>query len=595
MRIHFIAIGGAIMHQMAIALKNKGHHVTGSDDVINEPSKSNLEKNGLFPSKLGFHAEHIQTDIDEIVLGMHAKLDNPELARAMELGIKVYSFPEYVYKNSMDKTRIVVAGSHGKTSITSMIMHVLKSLNFEFDYLVGSSVKGFEHSVKLSDAPIIVIEGDEYLSSCLSNEPKFINYKGNIAILSGIEWDHINVFKTEAIYFEQFKKLVHSLDHQAKLFYYNDTQIAETVLSIRNDVEKQSYQSPDFSIENHKYIISFEGKKYEFDFFGKHNMENMEAAHCVCRTLEINSHLFYQAMQSFSGAGRRLEKIYDSNECVIFRDFAHSPSKLRATIKAVSDTYSDYKIVACYELHTFSSLNKDFLPQYKDTFGQVDIPIVYMDKVTVEQKGNQVFTSEEILNEFNRNDILYLNEKNDLLKTLKSFDTSKTVFLMMSSGNFSGLDLLQIIEKENDNPKIEEKKSEYFNTLLSQNKEVNSPFESKFLKFESKKTILLMYSLSIFSSIVAPFIFYKRIPKNDACYNLIVQNFHFQTLIIIGYLIALLLIWADYSFTGKLILLLSFIYNILKLRDAKNAVLENKAVNLPVGILVFPYNEEINR
>jgi UDP-N-acetylmuramate: L-alanyl-gamma-D-glutamyl-meso-diaminopimelate ligase len=594
MRIHFIAIGGAIMHQMAIALKNKGHHVTGSDDVINEPSKSNLEKNGLLPFKLGFHSEHIQMDIDEIVLGMHAKLDNPELARAMELGIKVYSFPEYVYKNSIEKTRIVVAGSHGKTSITSMIMHVLKSLNYEFDYLVGSSVKGFEHSVKLSDAPIIVIEGDEYLSSCLSNEPKFINYKGNIAILSGIEWDHINVFKTEAIYFEQFQKLVHSLDQQAKLFYYNDSQIAETILSIRDDVEKQSYQSPVFLIENHKYVIDFEGKSYEFDFFGKHNMENMEAAHCVCKTLEIDSHLFYQAMQSFSGAGRRLEKIYDSNESVIFRDFAHSPSKLRATIKAVSDTYSDYKIIACYELHTFSSLNLDFLPQYKDTFGEVEIPIVYMDQETVELKGNQVFTSTQILNGFHRNDIVYINEKSELLKALKSHKEPKTVFLMMSSGNFSGLDLLQIIEKEVETPPNEEKKMEYPKTTIIQKNETNSLFESKFLNFESKKTILLMYSLSIFSSIVAPFIYYKRIQKNDACYNIIVQNFHFQTLIMMSYLIAFILIWADYSFTGKLIFFVTFIYNVIKLRDAKNAVLENKVVNLPVGILVFPYREEIN-
>lgn len=594
MRIHFIAVGGAIMHQMAIALKNKGHLVTGSDDVINEPSKSNLEKNGLLPSKLGFHAEHIQTDIDEIVLGMHAKLDNPELAKAMELGIKVYSFPEYVYKNSIDKIRIVVAGSHGKTSITSMIMHVLKSLNFEFDYLVGSSVKGFEHSVKLSDAPIIVIEGDEYLSSCLSNEPKFINYKGNIAILSGIEWDHINVFKTEAIYFEQFKKLVHSLDENATLFYYNDNHIAETVIPIREDVKKQSYQSPDFSIENHKYIISFEGKKYEFDFFGKHNMENMEAAHCVCKSLEIESHRFYQAMHTFSGAGRRLEKIYELNECVIFRDFAHSPSKLRATIKAVSDTYTDYKIVACYELHTFSSLNKDFLPQYKDTFGEVAIPMVYMDKVTVEQKGNQIFTSEDIFKEFNRKDILYLNEKSELLKTLKSFNTTKTVFLMMSSGNFSGMDLLQIIERGNENNSSEEIKQKLDSPKIEPKDKAKSLFESQFLNFESKKTILLMYSLSIFSSIIAPFIFLKRIEKSDASYNLIIQNFHFQTLIIIGYLIAFILIWADYSFTGKLIFLFSFMYNILKLRDAKNAILENKEVHLPIGILVYPYNEEFN-
>ena len=300
MRIHFIAIGGAIMHQLAITLSKKGHQVSGSDDVINDPAKSNLEKEGILPTKIGFFAENITSDIEVVVLGMHAKFDNIELTRAMELGIKVYSFPEYIYEQSKEKTRVVVAGSHGKTTITSMIMHALRHQNMDFDYLVGSSVKGFEHSVKISDAPIIILEGDEYLASSLTKEPKFIYYKGNLACLSGIEWDHVNVFKTEAIYFEQFQKLVKSLESGATLFYYNTPKIAETIQGLRSDISLIPYQSSEYTADEDKFILKKDDVAYSFDFFGKHNMENLEAAKNICISLGMKESEFYCIYKSMA-------------------------------------------------------------------------------------------------------------------------------------------------------------------------------------------------------------------------------------------------------------------------------------------------------
>ena len=197
MNVHLIAIGGSAMHNMAIAMHKKGFNVTGSDDEIFEPSKTRLAKLNLLPAKEGWDTNNIHKGIDAVILGMHARADNPELLKAQELGLKIYSYPEYIYEQTKDKTRIVIGGSHGKTSITAMILHVLNYHKVDCDYMVGAQLDGFDTMVKLTkEAKIAVIEGDEYLSSPIDRRPKFHLYKPNIAILSGIAWDHINVFPT---------------------------------------------------------------------------------------------------------------------------------------------------------------------------------------------------------------------------------------------------------------------------------------------------------------------------------------------------------------------------------------------------------------
>jgi UDP-N-acetylmuramate: L-alanyl-gamma-D-glutamyl-meso-diaminopimelate ligase len=447
MRIHFIAIGGAIMHQLALDLQKNGYIVSGSDDVIQEPSLSRLKEAGLLPSTLGFDASNINDEIDAIVLGMHAKWDNPELTKAMELGLKVYSFPEYVYEQSVDKKRVVIAGSHGKTSITSMIMHTLRFHQIAFDYLVGSNVQGFDHSVKLTkDAPIIVIEGDEYLASCLNKEPKFIYYKANIALLSGIEWDHINVFPTSEIYDQQFVKLMESLSPNATLIYHKEPKIQSLIEPLREDVSKISYDFAPYKINEEHVCIEHEGVTYQFEIFGNHNFQNLEGARKVCHLLGVNDKDFYEAMQQFKGAGRRLEKIVDMEDRIVFKDFAHSPSKLKATVEAVKERYTNRYIVACFELHTFSSLNLDFLSQYKDSIKNVDRVVLFIDEEVVKAKGHASFSKETLAEAFNLNDFDYFTDKKSLIECLNSFQLKKPVYLMMSSGTFGGMDLSQVGE-----------------------------------------------------------------------------------------------------------------------------------------------------
>lgn len=433
MRIHFIAVGGAIMHQLAITMKRQGHEVTGSDDVIQEPSKGRLQKEGLFPNRLGFFADNISPNIDLVILGMHAKLDNPELAAAMENGVKVYSFPEFIYENSKNKKRIVIAGSHGKTSITSIIMHCLKKNKISFDYLVGSSVSGFEYSVQLTDAPFIIIEGDEYLASPINKEPKFIYYHAHLAILSGIEWDHINVFKTEEIYIQQFKKLIQSLESQAVLYYSNQDKIKNTIIDIRKDIRLEPYNAISHLVEGEVYYAQYDEEKIPLNLFGHHNMENLEAAYKICSELGISKRAFLYSISDFEGAGRRLEKMIEEENRVVYKDFAHSPSKLKATIAAAKEKYSDRKLIACFELHTFSSLTTEFLPQYKDSMNDSDIAIVYIDKDVVEKKGNQVFTEEQIKNGFGTKNIIYITDREKLEFQLSKYHDVSSVFLMMSS------------------------------------------------------------------------------------------------------------------------------------------------------------------
>ena len=583
MRIHFIAIGGAIMHQLAITLSKKGHQVSGSDDVINDPAKSNLEKEGVLPAKIGFFAENITSDIEVVVLGMHAKFDNIELTRAMELGIKVYSFPEYIYEQSKEKKRIVVAGSHGKTTITSMIMHALRHQNMDFDYLVGSSVKGFEHSVKISDAPIIILEGDEYLASSLTKEPKFIYYKGNLACLSGIEWDHVNVFKTEAIYFEQFQKLVKSLESGATLFYYNTPKIAETIQGLRSDIFLIPYQSSEYTADEDKFILKKDDVAYSFDFFGKHNMENLEAAKNICISLGMKESEFYNAMQSFTGAGRRLEKLVDEPNRIVFKDFAHSPSKLTATVKAVSEKYPSKTLIACYEMHTYSTLTASFLPQYQGAFGDTKHAVVFIDKAVVEKKGNQIFSKEEIISAFGNTHIEYFTTREDLELYFESIHIDNPVYLMMSSGTFGGMDLTTVglkkkLTSNQEFPRID-------------NIEAKSPIEQQFFNsrqvpIEAPRPLIIMLCASMLFFILPSLYFLWRYKEREDYYPIIAACFNFQVMIGIG-----LLIFAGmtlfFPFGNFIFLIGLFFFHVYNLYKGAMQLAQGENLDISKGILVL--------
>ena len=439
MNIHFIAIGGAIMHNLAICLKDLGHNITGSDDIIFDPSKTNLQQNNLLPSKIGFYKENISNNLDAIILGMHAKKDNIELLTAKEKGIKIYSFPEFIYEQSKNKKRVVIAGSHGKTTTTAMVMHVLKEYNIEFDYLVGASLEGFERGVSLTNAPIIILEGDEYLSSPIEMRSKFHYYKAQIALITGIAWDHINVFPTLELYHNTFKEFIENLDTKAKLKYYeNDKILAKLVKKAKCDVE--SYNSPQFYIENGKTVLEYENKKYELNIFGDHNLQNLEGAKKVCFELGISYEKFYKSIQSFKGAARRLERLNTKNDIIAFKDFAHSPSKLKATVNAVSKQFKNKKLIACMELHTFSSTNSDFLVEFSDSMDKADEPIIYMSKKAFEIKGRKPISDTTIHKNFNNKDIKIFREPNLLKEFIFNQNLKESVLLLMTSGNFDGID-----------------------------------------------------------------------------------------------------------------------------------------------------------
>lgn len=361
MKIHFIAIGGSAMHNLALALKNSGHEISGSDDEIFEPSRTRLQLEGLLPDKFGWYPEKLDNQIDIVILGMHAKPDNPELLKAREIGLEIVSYPEFLYQQSQKKKRIVIGGSHGKTTITSMIMHVLSNLEIDFDYMVGSKIKGFDVMVRLSDAPLIILEGDEYLSSPIDSRPKFHWYKPHLAVLTGIAWDHINVFPTFDNYTEQFLQFINLMVDGGKLFYFdNDPVLNEVVQNAKDSVEKISYGLPENEIENGlTYILDY-NTKIPLSIFGDHNLINLNAAMFICSELEVKKTDFFRAIKSFDGASNRLELIGKANGNFVFKDFAHAPSKVTATVNAVRNQFSDKKFVACLELHTFSSLNREF-------------------------------------------------------------------------------------------------------------------------------------------------------------------------------------------------------------------------------------------
>lgn len=449
MRIHLIAIGGSAMHNIALALQSVGHEVSGSDDEIYEPARSRLADHGLLPTEIGWHPDTISDDIDCIILGMHARSDNPELARALELGLKVYSYPEFLYEFAKDKKRIVIGGSHGKTSTTSMIMHVLKKLDYSFDYLVGAQIPGFEQMVRFSDAPIMVIEGDEYLSSCLDRRPKFLHYKPHIAVLTGISWDHINVFPEFKEYKHQFQLFGDSLEENAHLIYFeNDEHIQDIVTKLRPDIQRVSYGVFPGADPRHFSSILHEGVTYELGMFGKHNLENMHAAMLVCKQLGVSIDDFLRTMADFKGAAKRLQQFVKEDDCTVFFDFAHAPSKVKASLQAVKLQFPHLKIRGVFELHTFSSLNKTFLKEYEFAMKEADEAIVFYDQHTLEMKRMDELQKDYILKSFRHDNMKVFTQANELEKYLNESPWRGFCTLFMSSGNFMNLPLKQMaVEK----------------------------------------------------------------------------------------------------------------------------------------------------
>jgi len=442
MKVHFISIGGSVMHQLAIALKRKGYEVTGSDDEIFEPARTNLEKEGILPSVIGWFPERITGSIDSIILGMHAKADNPELERAMELKIPVYSFPEYIFKESTNKTRVVVGGSHGKTTTTAMIMHVLRQSNKAFDYLVGARLEGFDQSVKITDAPVVVCEGDEYPASTVERRPKFHFLFPHIAVLTGIAWDHINVFPTFENYLEQFRIFIEKIETGGHLIYNETDAILKEWVenNHRTDINYLPYQVPVHSIKEGKTEVEFDGEKTTLKVFGNHNLLNMHAACLVCKQLNVSAKQFTQAIATFTGAAKRLEVLAQSENVVVYRDFAHAPSKVKATIEAVKNQFPGKKVYAILELHTFSSLNEAFMKEYAGSLNPADEAVVFYSKHALELKRMPELPKEVVEKGFDKTGLHIFNKKQELEEWLGKNNYENSVVVFMSSGNYEGFD-----------------------------------------------------------------------------------------------------------------------------------------------------------
>ncbi len=446
MNIHLIAIGGAVMHNLALELAAQGHVVTGSDDILQEPSRSRLEAAGLLPAQTGWFPEKIHAGLNAVILGMHARADNPELQQAQALGLSIYSFPEYIYQHAQAKKRLVVAGSHGKTTITAMVMHVLRFHKKDFDYLVGSQLAGFERMVRLTEAaPIMVIEGDEYLTSPLDLRPKFLHYKPQAAVISGVAWDHINVFPTYESYLNQFRQLAESMLPGAMLGYYDgDADLTELVAPFADQLKLKPYHAADYVLEDGYIFLKTSLGKIPLQIFGKHNIENIAAARLLTEEAGISKEEFYQAIASFPGTARRLECIHRSNDFVIFRDFAHAPSKVAATVKAVKEMFPDKSITAVLELHTFSSLKREFMSHYAGSMDGVDRALVYYSPEVVASKKLEAFPPAEVVSGFARADLQVITRKEELHQQLTNLP-KKGVLLLMSSGTFDGFDLQQLM------------------------------------------------------------------------------------------------------------------------------------------------------
>lgn len=443
MKTHFIAIGGSAMHNLAIALKDKGYQVTGSDDAIFEPSKSRLERKGILPAELGWFPEKLTSDIDAVILGMHAHADNPELARAKELGLKIYSYPEFLYEQSKEKTRVVIGGSHGKTTITSMILHVLNFHQKDIDYMVGAQLEGFDCMVKITEEnDFMILEGDEYLSSPIDLRSKFLLYQPNIALISGIAWDHINVFKTFDDYVEQFRKFVASITPGGVLVYNEeDAEVVKVVESAENYFRKIPYKTPEYEIVNGIVNLKTDMGDIPLSVFGKHNLLNMEGARFICSQLGIMEEEFYEAIMSFKGASKRLEKVERKDGGLLYKDFAHAPSKVKATVSAFAEQFSKTETFGFLELHTYSSLNPVFLEQYDHAMDGLDNAVVFYSEDALKIKRMEPISPELIKEKFKNQNLKVFTNAEDLHKYWESLDKTKGAFVMMSSGNFGGLDL----------------------------------------------------------------------------------------------------------------------------------------------------------
>lgn len=446
MRTHFIAIGGAAMHNLALALHNKGYQVTGSDDAIFEPSKSRLEKKGLLPKEFGWFPEKITSDIEAIILGMHAKADNPELLKAQELGLKIYSYPEFLYEQSKNKTRVVIGGSHGKTTITSMILHVMHYHNIEVDYMVGAQLEGFDTMVHLThENDFIVLEGDEYLSSPIDRRPKFHLYQPNIALLSGIAWDHINVFPTFENYVEQFEIFVNQITKGGILVYNEEDETVKKVAEkSTNTIRRLPYKTPAYSVEDGTTLLDTPEGPMPIEVFGAHNLNNLAGAKWICQNMGVDEADFYQAIASFKGASKRLEKIAEGKGKVAYKDFAHSPSKVSATTKAVKAQYPNRKLVACLELHTYSSLNAEFLKEYEGALDAADVAVVFYSPDAVKIKQLEEVSYDQIAQSFKRDDLIIYTNPAEFKDFLFNYDLNNSALLLMSSGNYGGLNFDEV-------------------------------------------------------------------------------------------------------------------------------------------------------
>ena len=447
-QVHFIAIGGSAMHNLAIALHQQGFEVTGSDDEIFEPSRSRLERLGLMPDKLGWDPFRIHSGLSAVILGMHARLDNPELKRAQELRIPVFSYPSYFYERTKGKTRVVIGGSHGKTTITSMIVHVLRKVGVEFDYLVGAQLEGFDCMVKLSDrSKVAIIEGDEYLASALEPVPKFHLYKPDIALISGIAWDHINVFRTFDSYVDQFRLFIAAIEPGGKLVYCKEDAEVKAISEDKAvTAQRVGYGIPKHRIENGVTILETSAGDVPLQVFGKHNLQNLEGARHVCHMLGIGDAEFNGAIASFAGAAKRLERIGGNEHRMVFKDFAHSPSKLKATVQAVREQFPGRQLIACMELHTYSSLSENFLDQYAGCMDEADRAIVFYDPHAVQLKRLPPIPPERIQRAFARPDVRVMNDPIAVIGAVREDRDEEAVLLMMSSGNFGGLDLQALSE-----------------------------------------------------------------------------------------------------------------------------------------------------
>lgn len=448
-KVHFIAIGGSAMHNLAIALHRKGYEVTGSDDEIFEPSRTRLQNEGILPDELGWHPEKLDDTYESVILGMHARIDNPELIKAQELGLKVYSYPEYLYEQSKDKIRIVIGGSHGKTTITSMILHVMKQAGIETDFMVGAQLEGFDVMVRLTEsAKYMVIEGDEYLTSPIDRVPKFHKYHPHIAVISGIGWDHVNVFPTFENYLEQFRIFVDTIENGGCLIY-DKNDIEAVKIANGSKVNAIAYDVHDYQTDNNDTYLLLGEKKLKVKIFGEHNMKNINAAYNVCKQLNISDDVFYDAISTFKGASKRLELLFENSEKnnLIYRDFAHAPSKILATVKAMREQYKNKFLLIVFELHTYSSLSEVFIDHYSGCLDSCDKAVVFYDPHAVALKKLDMMTDDRIVEGFSRSDIEVVHSKEELMTLLKDCQREDMVGGFMSSGNFNGLtteDLKQI-------------------------------------------------------------------------------------------------------------------------------------------------------